>query len=462
MTLLALPWLELAILLPLVGVGCVARVRDVRLALVWCLAVTGAALACTLLVWAGYWAGVPAGGPWSANEWLFGGRAVLGVDDLSAPLLPLVALLHFVTVLATARKKIARFSFTWLMAGESLRLATFACLAPWPLVALLTLSALPPYFERRERGAGVYVPHMALFAALLVLGVSALDGSSLIPRAWASALLGVAVLVRCGVVPFHVWVLDLFDADSFGTTLAYVTPITGAYAAVRLLLPVAPEWVLDGVGFLAVLTAVYAAGMAAVQQDARRFFAYLFLSHAALVLVGLQLHTVVSLTGALDLWVSVALALTGLGLTLRALETRLGRLALTGFQGLYDETPALAVYFLLAGLASVGFPGTLGFVATELLVDGAVSANLFAGLAVVLTAALNGIAVVRAYLVLFTGGRYRTAVSLTITRRERLALLALLALILGGGLIPQSLVLSRHRAAEAILQSRAARPEPAR
>jgi hypothetical protein len=68
--------------------------------------------------------------------------------------------------------------------------------------------------------------------------------------------------------------------------------------------------------------------------------------------------------------------------------------------------------------------------------------------------------VVRAYLVLFTGGRYRTAVSLSITRRERLALLALLALILGGGLIPQSLVLSRHRAAEAILQSRARREPP--
>ena len=49
-----------------------------------------------------------------------------------------------------------------------------------------------------------------------------------------------------------------------------------------------------------------------------------------------------------------------------------GRLSLADFHGLYDHSPALAVCFLVTGLASVGFPGTLGFVATELLVDGAV------------------------------------------------------------------------------------------
>ena len=61
---------------------------------------------------------------------------------------------------------------------------------------------------------------------------------------------------------------------------------------------------------------------------------------------------------------------------LRALEARYGRLSLDGFHGLYQHSPALAVGFLLTGLASVGFPGTLGFVSTELLVDGAVEANL--------------------------------------------------------------------------------------
>jgi len=260
--------------------------------------------------------------------------------------------------------------------------------------------------------------------------------------------------VRSGTVPVHLWVADLFEHGSFGTALLFVTPIAGVYAALRLVLPVAPDWVLTGIGAFSLVTAVYAAGMASVQREARRFFAYLFLSHASLVLVGLELHTVISLTGALCLWVSVVLSLGGLGLTLRAVEARYGRLSLADHHGLYARSPALAVCFLLTGLGSVGFPGTLGFVAAELLVDGAIHANLFVGVALVLAAAVNGIAVVRAYLLLFTGARSASPVAVGITPKERFAVLALAALLLGGGLVPQALVASRYQAAETLLRER--------
>src|SRR5205807_1317552 len=157
-------------------------------------------------------------------------------------------------------------------------------------------------------------------------------------------------------------------------------------------------------------------------------------------------HTPVSLTGSLSLWISVSLALGGLGLTLRALEARFGRLSLADFRGLYEQSPTLAICFLLTGLASVGFPGTMGFVATDVLVDGAVGSNLAAGLAILAAAALNGVAVVRAYLLLFTGARHASTVALNITPRERLAVLTLAAMILGGGLFPQLIVSSRYRA----------------
>ena len=42
------------------------------------------------------------------------------------------------------------------------------------------------------------------------------------------------------------------------------------------------------------------------------------------------------------------------------------------FHGLYEHTPGLAALFLVTGLASIGFPGTVGFVGAELLVDGIV------------------------------------------------------------------------------------------
>jgi NADH-quinone oxidoreductase subunit M len=205
---------------------------------------------------------------------------------------------------------------------------------------------------------------------------------------------------------------------------------------------------------VSLLTALYAAAMATVQTDARRFFAFLFLSHASLILVGMELHTAVSLTGALSLWMSVVLSLGGLGLTLRALETRLGRLSLTEYRGLYEHSPALAVCFLLTGLASVGFPGTMGFVATEMLVTGAVEASPVLGVVTILAAALNGIAILRVYLLLFTGRRYTSTVSLAITNRERFAVLTLAALILLGGLFPQPNVGSRYKAAESILHAR--------
>src|SRR5262249_44527693 len=133
-------------------------------------------------------------------------------------------------------------------------------------------------------------------------------------------------------------------------------------------------------------------------------------------------------------------------------------LALTRYHGLYEHSPTLAVFFLTTGLACVGFPGTLGYIATECLVDSAALANPYIGIAVVGTAALNGIAVVRAYFFLFTGARHVSTVSLAIGLRERVAVLTLSALILGGGIYPQPGITSRHRAAEEILQDRWERP----
>jgi NADH-quinone oxidoreductase subunit M len=153
----------------------------------------------------------------------------------------------------------------------------------------------------------------------------------------------------------------------------------------------------------------------------------------------------------------VILSLGGLGLTVRALESRVGRLSLNCFNGLYDHSPALAVCFLVTGLATVGFPGTAGFVAAEMLVDGAVEASPWVGLGVVTAAALNGIAIVRAYFLLFTGAKHGATVPLGITLKERIAVLTLAALLIGGGLVPQPGVVTGFRAAEKILKEREGR-----
>lgn len=456
MNLLGLPWLEIAVVVALIGACGPIALRNARHSFRWGLFFSVLVLGCTIIAWIGARLGT-ATSPFA----LFGAR-FLTSDPFGTSLAAMTALLYFLTVIATGRTKMRKFSIAWSLASEAIQIALFGCADPWALIVLISIGSIPPYFVLRSRNCStqVYIIHMALFVALLFIGwalVSTNLNNGVAP-AWAIAPLLGAILIRCGTIPVHCWLTDWFEQASFGNALLFVAPLTGVYAAVRLVLPVAPEWVLEAIGIISLLTAIYAGGMAAIQVDVRRFFAHLFLSQASLVLVGLELHTPVSLTGALSLWLSVTLALGGLGLTLRALEARVGRLSLGRFNGLYEHVPALAVCFLLTGLASVGFPGTIGFVAMEMLVDGAVHADLILGIGVVLAAALNGIAVVRAYLLLFTGTRHVSTISLKVGVRERIAVFTLAALILIGGLFPQSGAAARHNMSEAILRNRTDKP----
>lgn len=459
MTDLHLPWLEASILCSLVGALSVSRASDPHRARNWCLGFSGLVLLCTAGAWFDFeqMHAVQADDAWHLLSRLVG-REVLVIDQLSAPLLPLVALLYFLTTLTTLSTKVRRFSFASMLISEAIVLTMFSCKEPWLVIALLAAGTIPPYVELRSRGqpTRIYSLYMATYVVLLVAGWAEveIEGDGRVHSLWAIVPLLGAILIRGGIAPFHSWLTDLFERATLGTALLFAAPLTAAYAAVRLVLPIAPDWVLRSMGLLSLVTAVYAAGMALVQKDARRFFCYLFLSHSALVFVGLEVVTPIGLTGALCVWVSVVLSLGGFGLTLRALEARRGRLNLAEFQGLYDNSPMLAVCFLLTGLASVGFPGTVGFVGAELLVDGAVETYPYVGVAVVIAAALNGIAVVQAYFKLFTGTRHVSTVSLRIGPHERFAVLTLAAFILLGGLFPQHSINSRYRAAHELLDHR--------
>ncbi len=457
---LQLPWLELAIAAALVGSAFISRLRQPSRAYWWGVAFTGTSFVCSLLAWLSFYlGGLAAPSPrYSVQPPIFGGQ-LFALDELSAPLVPAIAMLHLLAAVATARSHMRRFSFSWSLAALAIRLATFATKEPRLLIGLLAASTIPPYVELLNRGrpTRLYVLHMSVFVGLLVIGWAAVESQGTAAPApwWACLPLMAAVLVGCGTVPAHCWVTDWFEHASFGIALLYVLPLSGVYAAIRLVLPIAPDWVLHSIGVVSLFTAVYAAGMAVIQREERRFFAHLFLSYASLVLVGLELHTELSLCASLCLWFSAILSLGGFGLTLRAIEARFGRLSLTDYHGLYEHTPTLAVFFLLTGLASVGFPGTVGFISTELLVDGVIEANLYAGIGVLIASALNGIAVLRAYLFLFTGARHVSSVSVRVGTRERFAVLTLSTLILLTGVFPQWGVATRERAAVAILKDRA-------
>ena len=457
MSLWEIRWLEVAVAFPLVGAILSAFMRDSRRAFPFSITCTALAFAGCLIAWAGVYA-VPAPSaplgllPSGMTKWH------LTLDRFNGPIAVTTSLMYFLIVLVTARTKMQRFSFTWTLLAEAIQLAVFGATEPWVLIGLLTAGTIPPFVTliRRNESTRAYCLHMGMFITLMISGWSLVEADATLTSAAAVLLFG-AVLVRCGTFPVHSWVVDWCERASMGNALLFLVPLNGVYFAVRLVLPIAPDWVLSGIGIASLITALYSAAMSTIQREARRLFAYLFLSHASLVLVGLELHTTIALTGALSMWFSVTLALGGLGLTLRALEARFGRLHLHRYLGLYEQCPALAICFLILGLAVVGFPGTLGFVAGELLVDGAVGSNLAVGVVVVLAGALNGIAVVRAWFLIFTGTRHESSIGMNTTPRERVAAVVLMFLVVGGGLFPQPGIVSRYESARKILHERAQR-----
>jgi len=297
---------------------------------------------------------------------------------------------------------------------------------------------------------------MVAFIVLMIVGqgIVTLEGDIKVHSILAFIPLIVAVLIRSGAVPMHCWMTDLFEHATLGTSILFLTPMAGAYAALRLVVPIAPDWALRSIATVSLFTAIYAVGMALIQKDTRRFFCYLMLSQSSLVLVGLEMTTPLGLTGALCVWLSIGLAMTGFGLIIRSLEARTGRLNLTDYHGLFDHVPSFAGFFLLMGLASVGFPGTIGFVSLELLIEGASQRGTVTGTVVVLASALCGIAIMHAYFRIFTGKHHRTSISLKSSSSERFAYLVLIALIVIGGLVPQPGVATRYHAAVELLSHR--------
>lgn len=122
--------------------------------------------------------------------------------------------------------------------------------------------------------------------------------------------------------------------------------------------------------------------------------------------------------------------------------------------------PVLAISFLSMGLACTGFPGTLGFVGQELLVDGAVETFPVMGFAVVIASALTGLAVLRMYFSLFCGRSDPLAhagLRLGLTAREAWTFAALVIALVGFGVAPRPLVDSRFAASNEILRLRQVR-----
>src|SRR4029450_5934086 len=400
----------------------------------------------------------------SAFTWARGGEAIVRVDMLSAVLLPFASGLWLLTVAVTPRAALDRRGVRRTALATLITLASFLTESAVVLLALSVasvwtfLSALADPAHRYQRR--VVAVYLGASTALVAIGVAVLVGpggqNTRVERVAMWLIVG-AALVRKGIVPFHAWVPEVFDHGRLGPAILFNAPQVGAYITIVLIVPRASPEMLRTIALLALGTAVYGAALALVQRSARRACGYLFMSQSALVMAGLDCTSVTALAGGLLVWLSAGVAFAGLARCVLVLEARRGRLDLTTYHGGYERMPVLAISFLAMGLACTGFPGTLGFVGQELLVDGAVDVFPVMGFAVVIASALTGLAVLRMYFSLFCGRPEALAhpsLRLGLQPREAWTFVALVTALIGLGIAPRPLVDSRFDASEEILRLR--------
>lgn len=392
------------------------------------------------------------------------GERIVRIDALSTLLLPFAAALWLLTVAVTPRAALGRAGLQRTALATLATLASFLTesavilLLLWVASVWTFLSALSdPAHRHQRRVVAAYLSTSAVFlAAGVVLIVSPFTQGPTFEVA-GTALIVIAALIRKGIFPFHAWVPEVFDHGRLGPAILFSAPQLGAYVTVVLIVPRASPEVLRVMALLALGTAVYGAALALVQTSARRACGYLFASQSALVMAGLDCTSLNALAGGLLLWLSAGIAFAGLARCVLVLEARRGRLDLSAYHGGYERAPVLAVSFLLMGLACTGFPGTLGFVGQELLVEGATDVFPVMGFAVVLASALTGLAVLRMYFALFCGRRdplVGAGQRFGLRRREAWTFASLAFALVVFGLAPRPIVDSRFTAGRELLRVR--------
>lgn len=323
------------------------------------------------------------------------------VDDLMSDVLKLLTYLAVSMVLMYSRQYLTVRS---LFTGEFMALTLFSTLGMMVMISanhfltlylgleLLALSLYAMVALQRDsaiatEAAMKYFILGALASGLLLYGMSMLYGatgslelsavSNAIKSGTANHTLVVFGLVfvvsglafKLGVVPFHMWVPDVYHgAPTAMTMLIGSAPKLAAFAfVVRILAEGLQPLMKDWSGMLIIL-AIASMGIgnitAIAQTNLKRMLAYSTISHMGFLLLGL-LSGGVEGYGA-SMFYAVIYVLMTLGtFGMIMMLSRLGFEAdtLNDFKGLNQRSPWLAFMMLLLMFSMAGVPPTVGFYA---------------------------------------------------------------------------------------------------
>jgi NADH-quinone oxidoreductase subunit M len=195
-------------------------------------------------------------------------------------------------------------------------------------------------------------------------------------QAWLLAAFALSFAIKVPMVPLHTWLPDAHvEAPTAGSViLAGVLLKMGTYGFMKLGFPLFPDAThlfTPVLMTLAVISIVYGACLALVQDDIKKIIAYSSISHLGYVMLGLLSLELAGIQGAVIQMVSHGLVAAGLFLMVGMIYERCHTRELAAYGGLARLLPVYSVFFMILTLASVGLPTTSGFTGEFLVLLGA-------------------------------------------------------------------------------------------
>jgi NADH-quinone oxidoreductase subunit M len=213
---------------------------------------------------------------------------------------------------------------------------------------------------------------------------------------WLFLALFASFAVKVPMWPVHTWLPDAHvEAPTAGSViLAGVLLKMGAYGFLRFSVPMLPDASVYFAPFmftLSVVAVIYTSLVALAQQDMKKLIAYSSVAHMGVVTIGIFTINVQGLSGALFQMLSHGVVSAALFLVVGVVYDRIHTREIARYGGLADRMPSYALVFMLFMMASIGLPGTAGFVGEFLVIIGALQVNfwlaLLGGMGMILGAA---------------------------------------------------------------------------
>ena len=204
-------------------------------------------------------------------------------------------------------------------------------------------------------------------------------------QTWLFFALFASFAVKVPMWPMHTWLPDAHvEAPTAGSViLAGVLLKMGAYGFLRFSVPMLPDaaqYFAPFIYTLSVIAVIYTSLVALAQEDMKKLIAYSSVAHMGIVTIGIFTFNEQGIQGAMFQMLSHGIVSGALFLIVGVIYDRIHSREIARYGGLADRMPAYALVFMLFTMASVGLPGTAGFVGEFLVIVGALQVNFWLAL----------------------------------------------------------------------------------